>query len=103
MQDHLVSIKCSGARSPSHFEDSSKKAKTLKSDPDMQLMERNAILQEFLRGSLEPETTQPRHKPLNSKLKAIKRNEEVNKDDFYEDFYFKGIHLRTVFKLMLFQ
>lgn len=34
-------------------------------------------------------------KPLNSKLKAIKRNEEVNKDDFYEDFYFKGIHLRV--------
>ena len=67
----------------------------------MQLMERNAILQEFLRGSLEPETTQPKHRPLNSKLKAIKRNEEVNKDDFYEDFYFKGIHLRTVFKLML--
>ena len=27
----------------------------------MQMMERNAILQEFLRGSLEPETTQPRH------------------------------------------
>ena len=23
--------------------------------------ERNAILQEFLRGSLEPETTQPKH------------------------------------------
>ena len=27
----------------------------------MQMMERNAILQEFLRGSLEPETTQPKH------------------------------------------
>ena len=25
------------------------------------MMERNAILQEFLRGSLEPETTQPKH------------------------------------------
>ena len=63
----------------------------------MQLMERNAILQEFLRGSLEPETTQPKHhhQPLNSKLKAIKRNAKVNKDDFYEDFYFKGIHLRV--------